>query len=120
VYLILRVVSARPPFTTESDTRRGYRIRLFDRSGILWLLACYAIASTGSYYGVFTVFLLLAIALVDVLANRRARVAASAAVALAAIALAAFVNLLPTLVYWTTEGTNPAMFDRLPYETEYE
>jgi phosphoglycerol transferase len=120
VYLILRVVSARPPFTTATDTPRGYRLRLFDRSGVLWLLACCAIASTGSYYGVFTVFLLIALALVDVLANRRARVAASAAVALAVIALAAFVNLLPTFVYWATEGTNPAMFSRLPYETEYE
>jgi phosphoglycerol transferase len=120
VYLILRVVSTRPPFTADGDTPRGYRIRVFDRSGILWLLACVAIASTGSYYGVFTVLLLLAVGVIDVLANRRARVAASAAVALAIIALAALANLLPTLAYWTTEGTNAAMFRRLPYETEYE
>ncbi|MFI5045607.1 MAG: hypothetical protein ACHQIG_00970 [Acidimicrobiia bacterium] len=120
VYLVLRVVSTRPPFTVDSDGRRGFRVRLFDRSGILWLLACLAIASTGSYYGVFAVMLVAIVALVDVLANRRARVAASAGIAIAAIALAAFVNLLPTFVYWTVEGTNQAMFRRLPYETEAE
>ena len=120
VYLVLRVVSPEPPFTTVTDRPRGFRVRVFDRAGILWLLGCYAIASTGSYYGVFTVILLVVVGLVDVLANRRARVAASAGVALAAIAFAAVFNLMPTLVYWTTEGTNAAMFRRLPYETEAE
>jgi len=124
VYLVLRVVSARPPFTADVDPdtkpRRTFRVRLFDRSGILWLLACFAMASTGSYYAVFTVLLVAAVGLVDVIANRRGCVAASAAIAIAAIGLFAFVNLLPTLVYWTTEGTNSAMFRRLPYETEFE
>ncbi|MET0627745.1 MAG: hypothetical protein ABW033_04740 [Acidimicrobiia bacterium] len=120
VYLVLRTVSERPPFTEARDSPRGFRIRLFDRSGILWLLACVAIASTGSYYGVFTVVLLAIVAFVDVLANRRMRVAASAAVALAAIAVVAFVNLLPSFIYWAQEGSNDALFRRLPYETEAE
>jgi len=114
------VVSDRTPFVADADTPRGWRVRLFDRSGILWLLACVAIASTGSYYAVFAVVLVAAVALVDVAANRRWRVAVSAGIAVAAIALVALVNLLPTLVYWQVEGRNEALFRRLPYETEYE
>ncbi len=119
-YLVLRVVSDRPPFTAQQESRRGFRVRLFDGSGILWLLACVAIASSGAYYGVFTATLVAALAAVDFVANRRLRVLASAGVALAAIGIVAFVNLLPTFVYWAEHGTNDALVKRLPYETEAE
>lgn len=119
-YLILRVVSENPPFTTTQDSRRGYRVRIFDRFGILWLLACIAIASSGAYYGVFTASLLTALVAIDVVANRRWRVLVSGAVALGVIGLVAFINLVPTFVYWAQHGSNDALVQRLPYETEAE
>jgi phosphoglycerol transferase len=120
VYLVLRVVSEEPPFTAPQESRRGFRVRLFDRSGVLWLLVCVAVASSGAYYGVFTATLIAALAIVDYVANRSVRVLASAGVALAAIGIVAFVNLVPTFVYWAQHGTNDALVRRLPYETEAE
>ena len=121
VLLILRVVSDRPPFTETCDgARSGFRVRVLTRSGVLWLLACVAIASSGAYYGVFTALLLAALAVVDFVANRRTRVLASGAVALLAIGVVALINLAPTLLYWADHGTNDALLQRLPYETEAE
>jgi phosphoglycerol transferase len=120
VYLVLRVVSDRPPFTAARESPRGFGVRVFDRAGILWLLACIAIASSGAYYGVFAATLVAALAVVDFAANRRVRVLASAGVALAAIGVVAFVNLLPSFVYWAEHGANDALVRRLPYETEAE
>jgi hypothetical protein len=119
--LILRVVSDRPPFTeTRDGARGGFRVRVLTRSGLLWLLACVAIASSGAYYAVFTVLLLAALAVVDFVANRRTRVLASGAIALVAIGAVAVLNLAPTFLHWAEHGTNDALLERLPYETEAE
>jgi hypothetical protein len=121
VYLVLRVVSDRPPFTTpDPDARWGFRVRVLDLGGILWLLACAAIASTGSYYAVLGALLLAVVLVVDLVANRRVQVLVSGGVALAVIVIVAFVNLLPSFVYWAEHGSNDALFRRLPYETEAE
>ena len=120
VYLILRVVSDRPPFTADRASPRGFGVRVLDRSGVLWLLACVAIGSSGAYYGVFTAALVALLAVVDYVANRRARVLVSGATALAAIGVVALLNLVPTFVYWAEHGTNDAGLRRLPYETEAE
>ena len=120
VYVMLRVVSDRPPFTVGRDTPRGFGVRFFDRAGILWLLACVAIASTGAYYAVFTVGLLAVLAVVDYVANRRLQALVSGALVLAVIGAVAAINLLPSLIYWQEHGENDALFRRLPYETEFE
>ena len=120
VYVMLRVVSDRPPFTVGRDTPRGFGVRFFDRAGILWLLACVAIASTGAYYAVFTVGLLAVLAVVDFVANRRLQALVSGALVLAVIGAVAARQPAAQLIYWQEHGENDALFRRLPYETEFE
>jgi phosphoglycerol transferase len=118
-YLVLRTASARPPFTTERDDGSGWRVRLWNRSGVLWLLACVAIASSGAYYAAFTAMFLVILAVVDFIARRRTRVVASAGIALAAILLVAVVNLAPNLVYMVVHGQDSEVVRRNPSETEF-
>jgi phosphoglycerol transferase len=119
-YLVLRVVSASPPFTTEADNDAGWRVQLANRSGILWLLACIPLASSGAYYAAFTLMFLIVLTAVDFIARRRRRVVASGAIAVAAIAAVGLFNVLPTLVYWGVHGTNSGVVRRSAGETEYE
>ena len=98
-YLVLRVASASPPFTTERDDGAGWRVRVWSGWGWLWLLACVAIASSGAYYAAFTLLFLVVLGAVDFIARRRRRVLASAAIAIVAIGAIAAVNLAPTFVY---------------------
>jgi phosphoglycerol transferase len=117
-YLLVRVVSPQPPFTVDADTPRGWRVSLRSRSAVLWLLACAGLASTGSYYAAITLTLVVLVTLVDLVARRDLRVAASAGVAVGAIAVVIIVNLLPTFVYWADNGRNPDLVQRGPSETE--
>jgi hypothetical protein len=119
-YLVLRVASTRPPFTTERDDGMGWRARLGSRSGVLWLLACVAIASSGAYYAAFTVLFLVVLAVTDFIARRRTRVLASGAIAVGAIAVVAAINLAPSLVYMAVHGQDTAVVRRHPSETEFE
>ncbi|MEX1008176.1 MAG: hypothetical protein WD271_10085 [Acidimicrobiia bacterium] len=119
-YLVLRVVSARPPFVAERDDGSGWRVRLGDRSGLLWLLACVVTASSGAYYAGFTLLLLVVLALVDFIARRRRQVLVSGAIAVAAIAVVGLFNLAPTLVYTVVHGQDTAVVHRSASETEFE
>ena len=130
-YLVLRVASKSPPFTTEREVEvgaaddaapddAGWRVRLWNKSGVLWLLACVAIASSGAYYAAFTLLFLVVLGVVDFLARRRRRVLASAGIAIAAIAVVAAFNLAPTFVYYAIHGQDTAVVRRNPSETEFE
>jgi phosphoglycerol transferase len=119
-YPVLRVASARPPFTTEQETGRGWRVRIWNRSGVLWLLACVAIASAGAYYAAFTLLFLAVLTTADFLARRRTRVLASGAIALGAIGIVVLFNAAPNLVYLAIHGQNTAVVRRHPSETEFE
>jgi phosphoglycerol transferase len=119
-YLVLRVVSARPPFTAERDDAAGWRVRIGGRSGVLWLLACAAVASSGAYYAAFTLMFLVVVTAVDFVARRRRRVLASGAIAIAAIAAVAIFNVLPTFVYMAIHGSNTGVVRRSANETEFE
>lgn len=116
--LLVRVVSAAPPFTVERDTERGWRISLRGRTALVWLLGCAALASTGSYYAAITLTLLVAVVIVDFVARRRTRVLASGAVAAAAIVAVMLFNLVPTFVYWAEHGRNENLVQRGTSETE--
>lgn len=118
VLLLVRVVSPGPPFTVDADTERGWRVSLKSRASVLWLLACAGLASTGSYYAVLTMTLLVAVTVVDFVARRRTRALASAGVALAAIFAVVLFNLAPTFVYWAQNGRNTELVERGPSETE--
>lgn len=122
-YLVLRTASRRPPFVADPSTENsgdgeGWRVRLWNRSGILWLLACVAIASSGAYYAAFTVLFLVILASVDFIARRNKRVLASAAISLAAILGMTALNLAPSLVYFVVHGQNTEVVRRNPSETE--
>jgi phosphoglycerol transferase len=124
-YLVLRVASKSPPFTTERGTDNtaddaSWRVRLWNKSGVLWLLACVAIASSGAYYAAFTLLFLVVLGVVDFIARRRRRVLASAGIAIAAIGVVATFNLAPTFVYYAIHGQDTAVVRRNPSETEFE
>jgi hypothetical protein len=119
-YLVLRVASSSPPFTAERGDDAGWRVRLWDKSGLLWLLACVAIASSGAYYAAFTLLFVVILGVVDFIARRRRRVLASAGIAIVAIGVMAAINLAPTFVYMAVHGQDAAVVRRTPSETEFE
>jgi len=119
-YLLLRIPSARPPFTEDRDDGTGWRVRVTTRSSVLWFLACVAIASSGAYYAAFTLLFLVILALIDFIARRRTRVLASAGVALAAIAVVVGFNVAPNLIYMAVHGQDADVVRRNPAETEFE
>lgn len=116
--LLVQVVSSRPPFTADADTPRGWRVHWRSRSSVLWLLACFGLASTGSYYAALTMVLVTIVVLVDFVARRNRRAVASGALAVAAILGMAVVNLVPTFVYWAEHGRNGDLVKRGTSETE--
>lgn len=113
VLLVLSAVGDDPPFTQDGS----WRPRLSKRS-ILPLLGCAAIASTGAYYAVFTLVLLVGVALADFAIRRRARTLTAAGVTAGAIVLVLALNLAPTLAYWIANGANADVARRTPQETE--
>jgi phosphoglycerol transferase len=119
-YLVMRVVSARPPFTTEAETESGWRVRLWNRSGLLWLLACVPLASSGAYYAAFTLMFLIVVTGADFLARRNKRALVSGGVAIGAILAIGVFNVLPTFMYWGIHGTNTGVVRRSANETEFE
>lgn len=117
-YLLVRVVSPRPPFTADADTERGWKVSFRNRSAVLWLLGCAGLASTGSYYAAITLTLLVLVVLVDFVARRDRRTLTSAGLAIAAVFVVILFNLIPTFVYWVDHGRNPDLVKRGPSETE--
>lgn len=115
--LLVAVVSERPPFIAAVGAG-GWRPALRTRSALWWLLACAALASTGTYYAAITITLLVALVAVDFAARRRREVLAAGAIAVAAIVAVAALNLLPTFVYWIEHGRNTELVRRGPSETE--
>lgn len=118
VLLAVRVWSREPPFTVDRDS--SWRVQLRSRRSLLWLLACAAIGSTGPYYAFFAALLVACAVVVDVLARRTLRSAASGAVAIATIVIVVLLNLAPSFVFWSEHGTNPVALNRGPSETEVD
>ncbi len=69
--LILQVLSDDPPFTARRDSPEPrWRVAVWSRRAVPWLLACAALGSTGPYYAFFAVLLLAAAVAVDLVARR--------------------------------------------------
>jgi len=117
-YLLVRVVSPRPPFTVDADAERGWKVSFRNRTALWWLLGCAGLASTGSYYAAITLTLLVLVVLFDFIARRDRRTLTSAGLAIAAIFVVILFNLIPTFVYWAEHGRNPDLVQRGPSETE--
>jgi hypothetical protein len=117
--LILQVLSDDPPFTTRRDSPTPrWRLELWSRRAIPWLLACAALGSTGPYYAFFAVLFLGAAVAADLVAHRSWRRAASGAVAAGTIVTVLLLNLSPSFVYWLSNGRNTEVIPRGISETE--
>ena len=117
--LILQVLSDDPPFTARRDSPEPrWRVVLWSRRALPWLLACAALGSTGPYYAFFSVLLLAAAVAVDLVARRSWRRAASGAVAAGLVLVALLLNLSPSFLYWASHGQNDQAIPRGISETE--
>src|SRR5262249_23493727 len=117
--LILQVLSDDPPFTARRDSPEPrWRLALWSRRAVPWLLACAALGSTGPYYAFFAVVLLAAAVVADLSARRSWRRAASGAVAAGVVVIVILLNLSPSFLYWVSHGQNDQAIPRGISETE--
>ena len=117
--LILQVLSDDPPFTARRESPEPrWRLALWSRRAVPWLLACAALGSTGPYYAFFAVLLLSAAVVADFVARRSWRRAASGAVAAGIVVVVLLLNLSPSFLYWAKHGQNDQAIPRGISETE--
>jgi phosphoglycerol transferase len=117
--LILQVLSDDPPFTARRDSPQPrWRVVLWSRRAVPWVLVCAALGSTGPYYAFFAVLLLVTAVVVDLVARRSWRRAASGAVAAGIVVVVLLANLSPSFLYWLSHGTNDEAIPRGISETE--
>jgi phosphoglycerol transferase len=117
--LILQVLSDDPPFTARRDSPElRWRLALWSRRAVPWLLACVALGSTGPYYAFFAVLLLGGAVVADFVARRSWRRVASGAVAAGIVGVVLLLNLSPSFLYWAKHGQNDQAIPRGISETE--
>ena len=117
--LILQVLSDDPPFTAERESSEPrWRLALWSRRAVPWLLACAALGSTGPYYAFFAVLLLAAAIVADFVARRSWQRVASGAVAGGVVVVVLLINLSPSFLYWAKHGQNDQAIPRGISETE--
>jgi len=97
VWLVLRVAGERPPFF-----ERG---RLGPATTFVWV-GIALVAATSIYYAFFAVVLVAAVGVLEALAARSPRPAASAVLVIAAIGAALAIALAPALRYRAVAGSN--------------
>ncbi len=114
--LVIAVLSNRVLFT-RSATRRGVRRYLTWRSGAT-VLACVVVGCSDNYYAAFTAALVLLAAVVSALANRTLRGVVSGAAVAALVLATVTLNGLPTLIYTSQHGGDPAVTQRKPKESD--
>jgi phosphoglycerol transferase len=117
--LILQVLSDDPPFTARRESPEPrWRVALWSRRAVPWLLACAALGSTGPYYAFFAVLLLAVAVGVDLVARRSWRRAASGVMAVGLVLVVLLFNLSPSFLYWLSHGQNDQAIPRGISETE--
>jgi Ca2+/Na+ antiporter len=119
--LMLQILSDDPPFTTvcRDSTESRWRLNLWSRRALPWLLACVGLGSTGPYYAFFAVLLIGVAVALDLLARRSVRRVASGVVAIGTILVVLLINLSPSLLYWQSHGRNKQAIPRGVLDTEY-
>jgi phosphoglycerol transferase len=107
-YLFLCVLDDRQLFAHRAPPSRRILTWATARTG--WtVLLCVVIASTGLYYAVFGLVLLLAGTLLALLARRGRAAVLTGAVTCCVVAGALVINLAPTFVYQLSHGGNPVV-----------
>ncbi len=115
-FLVIAVLSGKALFG-RSAKRHGVRTYLTWRSGAT-VLACVIMGSSDNYYAVFTAALVLLAAVLTFLAGRGLRILAGGAVVAAIVLATVALNGLPTLIYTSQHGGDPAVGQRLPMESD--
>jgi hypothetical protein len=115
-YLVLAVF-ARKAFFERDSQHSGIRAYLTWRSGAT-VLACVIMGASDNYYAAFTTALVVLATLLTFLASRSLRILTSG-LAVAGIVLATMIlSGLPTLIYESQHGSDPAVGRRLPMESD--
>ncbi|HEY8303333.1 MAG TPA: hypothetical protein VIG42_01975, partial [Solirubrobacteraceae bacterium] len=99
--------SAQAPPVKESMARRAGA--WLSGTTVLTVLCCLIVGSTGLYYAVFTLLLLLGGSLLALLVGRGWQAALSGTLAASLIAATLAVNLAPSLAYRSAHGANVAI-----------
>jgi hypothetical protein len=114
--LFIAVLSGKT-FFSRSARRHGARAYLTWRTGAA-VLACLIMGSSDNYYAIFTAILVLLAAMLAFLAKRSLRTLASGAMIAMLIVAVVALNGLPTLIYTSQHGGDPAVGHRQPAESD--
>jgi hypothetical protein len=119
--VLLALLMFRSPPLVRRNAAGRVRIDWRSRRSWLVILACVGLASTGSYYLMFSLGLVVIAAALAAATNRSGQrltplISAGAIVVVAGFAFA--LNVSPTLRYMAAHGQNPGVAQRSPIETE--
>ncbi len=120
VLLAASLFGDRPPLIQRNHAGR-VRIAWHDRRTWLVLVACIGLASTGAYYMMFSLGLVVIAALLSATTNQRGNRAAPLMAAAVIVVVTGFVfalNVSPTILYLARNGANAGVATRSPSETE--
>ncbi len=120
VLLAASLFGDHPPLVQRNDAAR-VRIAWHDRRTWLVMGACVGLASTGAYYMMFSLGLVVIAALLSATTNGRGNRAAPLMAAAVIVVVTGFVfalNVSPTILYLARKGANTGVATRSPSETE--
>jgi phosphoglycerol transferase len=120
VLLAASLFGDHPPLVRRNDAGRS-RIDWSSRRTWLVMAACVGLASTGAYYMMFSLGLVVIAALLSATTNQRGNRAAPLMAAAVIVVVTGFVfalNVSPTILYLAKNGANAGVASRSPSETE--
>lgn len=109
-----------PPLVRRNEQGR-VRLDLRNRRTLFVMAACLGLASTGSYYMMFSLGLVVIAAVSAAVENDKGHRLAPLVAAGLIIVATGFIfaaNVAPTLLYMARHGANPGVANRSPIETE--
>ena len=116
-YLVLSLFSGEPLFVRR--IRAGSRAFTWASKRSLFTLAlCALVASSGLYYAVFTMMLLIAATILVIITRREARTLIKGGILVGAILCVLTLNMAPSLAYRFAHGPNEAVAQRVEQESE--
>ena len=115
-YLILSVLDGKSLFRLGRNSRT-FR-KWATRRNLFTLVLCVMMGSLGAYYAIFTAPILCAAGVAGAVGIWSWRPLVQAAVVIVLIGATMFANDLPTAIYRSNHGDDPAVANRLPAESE--